>query len=68
MLYVLIAHTVEHVGNKLCWYVPKERITLTLFFFKRLGACINGIYLPPVELHEHLMNPTDRMSTDEQKD
>ena len=67
MLYVLIAHTVEHFGNKLCWYVPKERLTLT-FFFNRLEACINGIYLPPVELHERLMTPTDRTSTDEQKD
>ena len=67
MLYVLIAHTVKPVGNKLCWYVPKEKITLT-FFLKRLEACINAIYLPPDEIKEHLMNPTDTKSTDEKKD
>ena len=46
----------------------KRENNIDFFFLNRLEACINGIYLPPVELHKRLMNPTDRTSTDEQKD
>ena len=46
----------------------KREANIDFFFFNKLEACINGIYLPAVELHEHLMTPTDRMSTDEKQD
>ena len=59
------ASEIENVVNFA--YEPKEKITLT-FFLNRLEACINAIYLPPDEIQEHLMNPTDTMSTDEEKD